>query len=104
MQWAGIETLDGTPENITLPCEASSHEERVNFLNCTIGKFVEEFVLVECDVEKAWREQQEQKRQQQRCVNQSLSEDTPNTCTSPSAADRQIETGKTTTTTTKSVC
>ncbi len=92
MQWAGMEKLDGTPVNVVLPPETSSHEERENFLSYTIGKFVEEFVLVECDVEKAWREQQEQKRQQQRSANQSLSADAPTTCTS-SSADPKLTTG-----------
>ena len=91
MQWAGMETLDGTPVNIKLPLGTSSHEEKENFLSSTVGKFVEEFVLVECDVEKAWREQQEQKRQQQMSANQSLPSDAPTTCTS--SANPQIETG-----------
>lgn len=92
MQWAGMEKLDGPAVNVVLPLETSSHEEKENFLSSTIGKFVEEFVLVECDVEKAWREQQEHKRQQQRSANQSLSADAPTTCTS-SSGDPELTTG-----------
>ena len=58
-------------------------EEGKKFLMDTTGKFVEEFVLVECDIKKVWREQHEQKQQQQRYPNQTFS--TPSTCTSFSA-------------------
>ena len=91
MQWAGLEDLSGTPTNISLPKHTSSKEERKKFLMDTIGKFVEEFVLVECDIEKVWREQHEQKQQQQRLhPNQTLG--TPSTSTS-STAFPQIQRG-----------
>lgn len=67
MQWTGMESLNGVPVNIKLPHpETSTENEREDFLKSTIGRFVEEYVLVECNVEQAWREQQEQRRQQ-RC-------------------------------------
>ena len=49
-------------------------------------------MLVECDIEKAWREQHEQKRQQQRCSSQHFTASAPSTCTS-STANPQIQTG-----------
>lgn len=92
MQWAGMEEMSGTPVNINLPPKTSSQEEREKFLTDTIGKFVEEFVSVECDIEKAWQEQHEQKRQQQRCpCSQTFTASTPSTCTS-STANPQIQT------------
>lgn len=60
MQWAGLEELGGTLANITLPKETSSKEERWKFIMDTIVKFVEEFLLLECNIEKVWREQHEQ--------------------------------------------
>ena len=47
MQWTGMDSLKGTPTNIQLPSKTSGKEERATFLNGTIGKFVEECVLVE---------------------------------------------------------
>ena len=92
MQWAGMEEMSGTPVKIKLPPKASSQEDREKFLTDTVGKFVEEFVLVECDIEKAWREQHDQKRQQQRCPSQTFTASTPSTSTS-STANPQIQTG-----------
>lgn len=66
MDWAGMPTLNAVPSNIKLPPAESRQEEREEFITNTIGRFVEEYVLVECNVQQAWREQQEQKRQQ-RC-------------------------------------
>ena len=67
MQWTGMETVSAKPVNIKLPDpETSTQDERIEFLKSTVGRFVEEFVLVECNVEHVWREQQEQRRQQ-RC-------------------------------------
>jgi len=92
MQWAGMEEQSGTPVKIILPPKTSSQEERKEFLSDVIGKFVEEFVLVECDIERVWREQHEQKQQQQRCPIQSTCAlNTPSTCTS--TANPQIEPG-----------
>lgn len=57
MQWAGVEDQSDTPVKIILPPKTSSQEERKEFLtDVIIGKFIEEFVLVECDIERAWRE------------------------------------------------
>ena len=47
MQWTGMDSLKGTPTNIQLPSKTSGKEEKATFLNGTIGKFVEECVLVE---------------------------------------------------------
>ena len=55
MQWAGMEEMSGTPVKIKLPPKASSQEDREKFLTDTVGKFVEEFVLVECDRESMAR-------------------------------------------------
>lgn len=60
MQWAGLEELGGTLANITRPKETSSKEEREKFIMDTIVKFVEEFLLLECNIEKVRREQHEQ--------------------------------------------
>lgn len=92
MQWAGMEEQIGSPVKIIFPPKTSSQEERKEFLSDVIGKFVEEFVLVECDIERVWREQHEQKQQQQRFPIQSTCAlKTPSTCTS--TANPQIEPG-----------
>ena len=62
MSWAGLDSLDGlTPTKITLPDEKASNKMKTEFIEEVIGKFVEEFAFVEFDIEKAWREQQEQR-------------------------------------------
>ena len=64
MKWAGLQTLDDKPVNLPkLPSETDSAEVKKDFLHKHIGKFVDEFVLVEFDVERAWKEaSQEQQR------------------------------------------
>ena len=62
MSWAGLDSLDGlTPTKITLLDEKASNEMKTEFIEEVIVKFVEEFAFVEFDIEKAWREQQEQR-------------------------------------------
>ena len=64
MEWAGLESMQSTPRNITVPTLHSQQEKKVKFLNETIGAFVDEYILPEFDVEKVWRLQREQKAQQ----------------------------------------
>lgn len=64
--WAGLEKLDGVPSNLPkLPNSSDSIEIKKAFIEKHIGKFVDEFVLVEIDVEKAWMEGIEERGQQQ---------------------------------------
>lgn len=64
MEWAGLESMQSTPKNITVPTLHSPQEKKVKFLNEIIGAFVDEYVLPEFDVEKVWRLHREQKAQQ----------------------------------------
>lgn len=73
MHWAGIEDITATPSNIKLPPVESSSKQKNDFIMETIGKFVDEFVMVEFDVEEQWRQQQEQKVQQAAGDNQTSS-------------------------------
>lgn len=62
--WAGLEKLDGVPVNLPkLPTRSETAEVKKEFLFKHIGKFVDEFVLVEFDVERAWREARHQEQQ-----------------------------------------
>ena len=64
--WAGLEKLDGVPSNLPkLPNSSDSIEIKKAFIEKHIGKFVDEFVLVEFDVEEAWMEEIEERGQQQ---------------------------------------
>ena len=65
MKWAGLEQLDDTPTIISVPSCESSKEERMSFTSDTVGKFVEEYVLTEFDVEKRQREEDENRRKAQ---------------------------------------
>lgn len=67
MTWAGLKELDDTPVNLPkLPTETDTKEVKREFLFKHIGKFVEEFVLVEFDVERAWMEAIKEWEQQSR--------------------------------------
>ncbi|XP_015766493.1 PREDICTED: uncharacterized protein LOC107345296 isoform X5 [Acropora digitifera] len=55
--WAGLEELDGVAVNLPkLPKNSNTTEVKEEYLFTQIGKFVDEFVLVEFDVERAWME------------------------------------------------
>lgn len=55
--WAGVEELDGVPINLPkLPKTSDTTEVKEEYLFTQIGKFVDEFVLVEFDVERTWME------------------------------------------------
>jgi len=65
--WAGLDTLDGIPVNLPkLPTSSDSIELKKEFLAKHIGKFVDEFVLVEFDAERAWMEATEEGNGQHR--------------------------------------
>ena len=66
MTWAGMETLDGTPTTISVPTGESSEEEKKSFIESTIGKFVEQYVLAEFDVEKRQRQEVENRNNARR--------------------------------------
>ena len=55
--WAGLEELDGVPVNLPeIPNKSDTAEVKGEYLFTQIGKFVDEVVLVEFDVERAWME------------------------------------------------
>ncbi|XP_068733624.1 uncharacterized protein [Montipora capricornis] len=59
--WAGLDTLNGIPVNLPkLPTSMDTIELKKEFLAKHIGKFVDEFILVEFDVERAWMEAREE--------------------------------------------
>ena len=64
MEWAGLESMQSTPTNITVPTLHSPPEKKVKFLNETIGSFVDEYILPQFDVKKVRRLHQEEKAQQ----------------------------------------
>lgn len=64
--WAGLDKLDGVPENLPkLPKHTDTIEVKKEFIEKHFGKFVDEYVLVEFDVEKTRREGLEERRRQQ---------------------------------------
>ena len=63
MKWAGFDSLEGRPFLITIPDKKAKKEEKDKFLFDVIGKFVEEYVMTEFDVEKSWRQKEEKHRE-----------------------------------------
>ena len=60
--WAGLDKLDGVPENLSkLPKHTYTIEVEKEVIEKHLWKFVDEYVLVESDVEKTWREGLEQR-------------------------------------------
>ena len=66
MEYAGLEQLDGIPKKIT----SSDPKD----LERIIGCFVDEYVMLEFDVEKALRQQKEQVQQQQQQTEAAVTE------------------------------
>ena len=53
MEWAGLDAIDGTPRNITMPHPNVTKVVKKSFMESVIGKFVDEFILPNLDAEKA---------------------------------------------------
>ena len=53
MEWAGLDSMDGTPRNITIPHPNTTKVVKKGFMESIIGKFVDEFILPNLDAEKA---------------------------------------------------
>ena len=63
--WAELDKLDGVPENLPkLLKHTDTIEVKKEFIEKHFGKFVDEYVLVEFDVERAWRKGLEERRRQ----------------------------------------
>ena len=64
MTWAGISSTEESPlwpgDILSQKCPTAQWE----LLQVHIGKFVDEFVMTEFDIEKTWQEQLEQRRKQ----------------------------------------
>ena len=76
MTWGGLESLDDDPIHLTIPTAHSKKAEKEYFVETEIGRFVEEYVLSEFDVEKARREEIEKMNEKERKERQSNSEPT----------------------------
>lgn len=65
LTWAEITSTEETPSYVseTLNKDASTTEQW-QFLESYVGKFVDEFVLTEFDIEKKWEEENERKRKE----------------------------------------
>lgn len=66
MEFSGTKSLDELPSNLKLPPHDSNKEIKSRFLKDTVRKFIDEYILVEFDIEKAWREEVEEKQAQSR--------------------------------------
>lgn len=66
MEWAGLDSLKSVPQKIKVLKPSSSEEEKRQYLNDVIGAFVDEYIMVECDVDKEIRTQHEQAAKQKR--------------------------------------
>ena len=71
MNWAEFDTPDGVSKNIVIPDNSSSKAEKKQFIDSTISKFVEEYILVEFNIETMWRDKLEKQREaEQESTNQ----------------------------------
>jgi DNA-binding NarL/FixJ family response regulator len=64
MQWAGLDSLEGTPKKIKTLDPNLLDQDKQEYITTTIGEFVDEYIMVECDVEKSLQVQREQAQQQ----------------------------------------
>ncbi len=64
MAWTGMPNMDAIPSWFKEVQSAEDHSAQWQIIQSNLGKFVDEFVMTEFDVEKAWREQAEQREEQ----------------------------------------
>ena len=64
MTWLQISSTDACPSWFSEIKSQKDPSAKWASLQLHLGKFVDEFVMIECDIEKSWREQLEQRRQQ----------------------------------------
>lgn len=65
LTWADIPSTKETPSYVTEKLKKdASQTEQWKFLRGYLGKFVDEFVLTEFDIEKKWKEENERKRRE----------------------------------------
>lgn len=67
MTWAQISSTDASPSWFSEIERQEDPSAKWASLQLHLGKFVDEFVMTEFDIEKSWREQLEQRRQQRQC-------------------------------------
>ena len=64
MTWAHISSADASPSWFSEVEGQKDPSAKWESLQLHLGKFVDEFVMTEFDIDKVWREQLEQRRQQ----------------------------------------
>ena len=64
MAWAGTTDTAASPSWVSSIAKERNSTVQWESLQIQIGKFVDEYVLTEFDIERAWREQLEQKLQE----------------------------------------
>ena len=64
MTWAQISSTDASPSWFDEIKSKEDPSAKWASLQEQLGKFVDEFVMIEFDIEKTWRKQLEQRRQQ----------------------------------------
>lgn len=65
LTWADIPSTKETPSYVTETLKKdASPAEQWKFPGSYLGKFVDEFVLTEFDIEKKWKEENERKRRE----------------------------------------
>lgn len=74
MSWAGTADTTATPAWVHSIVEKKDPAVQWESLSRQLGKFVDEFVMTEFNIEKAWREQLEKQRQQKENQRSNFSE------------------------------
>ena len=64
MTWLGIADTSTSPPWVSSIAKEKNSAVQWESLHIQLGKFVDEYVLTEFDIERAWRDQVEQQRQQ----------------------------------------
>lgn len=76
--WTEISNTSNTPSWVTSNLRKNATVlEQWEFLRIFLGKFVDEFVLTEFDIEKKWREAQEEQRHEKENEGSRRSQATP---------------------------
>ena len=80
LTWSKVNSTNETPTYVTKMLKKdASIEEQGQFLQSYLGKFVDEFVLTEFDIEKKWEEENERRRKEKELEKSNQTMPTANT-------------------------
>lgn len=76
MTWAGMDTLHSVPTSHIVPKKSAAQEEKTAYIEEQIRAFVDNYCLLDADVEQMWTLSESQRRSQREAANVMSSNET----------------------------